>query len=197
MAIATFNAVGFCPHYSQPGDWAFDYALGLARRHQIRLNVFHFLKDPFNPEDNLADSLSPEERAQLAVAREKELRLYYDSRAGDYLDVGFRLCEHSEWLELHRCLLVREFQVLVLGQICHGATFGGRPIEEFADSFVCPVVLVGPERRNQFLLNRPAQLIVDKLGVEAEDWSLIDRSQLAKSAEARRKASSVACGALS
>ncbi|SRR5579875_2933956 len=174
MAIPTFNAVGFCPHYSAPGDWAFDYALGLARRHQIRLNVFHFLKDPYTPEDNLADLLSPEERAQLAIAREKELRLYYDSRAGDYLDVGFRLCEDSEWTELHRCLLVREFQVLVLGQIRPGATFGGRPIEEFADSFVCPVVLVGPERRNQFLLNRPAQLIVDRLGLEAEAWSVID-----------------------
>ena len=84
-------------------------------------------------EDNRAALLSGAERAKLAIEREKELRLYYDRRAGDYLDVGFRLCEHAEWVELHRCLLVREFQVLVLGHIRTGVTFGRRPIEEFAD----------------------------------------------------------------
>ena len=48
MAIPTFNAVGFCAHYSKQGDWAFDYALKLSRRHSIRLNVFHFLADPYD-----------------------------------------------------------------------------------------------------------------------------------------------------
>ena len=70
-------------------------------------------------------------------------------------------------LELHRCLVVREFQVLVLGHIHQGATFGRRPIEEFAEAFICPVVLVGPERPDQFRLNSPARLIVEKLGLES------------------------------
>lgn len=175
MAIPTLNAVGFCAHYSDVGDWAFDYALRLARRHRIKLNVFHFLTDPYDPDGNTAGLLSAAERAKLAIRREKELRLYYDRRAGDYLDVGFRLCERAEWVELHRCLVVREFQVLVLGHNGGGATFGRRPIEEFAEAFVCPVVLVGPERPDRFQLNSPARLIVDQLGLESHTWSLLDR----------------------
>lgn len=174
MATPTLNAVGFCAHYSEAGDWAFDFALRLSQRHQLQLNVFHFLSDPYDPDDDLADRLSDEDRARLAIEREKELRLYYDKRAGDYLDVGFRLCEHAEWVELHRCLVVREFQVLVLGYEQKHGTFGQRPIEAFADSFICPVVLVGPARPDQLHLNSRAQLLVEKLGIEAGDWTSVN-----------------------
>lgn len=177
MAIPTLNAVGFCAHYSDQGDWAFDYALRLSRRHQLQLNVFHFLSDPYDPEDTLSDLLSDADRAKLAVEREKELRMYYDRRAGDYLDVGFRLCEDAEWTELHRCLVVREFQVLVLGYIRRDVSFGLQPIETFADSFICPVVLVGPDRPDQFYLNSRAQMILDKLGLEPGSWSSLDKIQ--------------------
>ncbi len=175
MATPTFNAVGFCAHYSEPGDWAFDFALRLSRSHNIQLNVFHFLSDPYDPDDNLADLLSDADRARLAVEREKELRFYYDRRAGDYLNVGFRLCEDAEWVELHRCLVVREFQVLVLGYVRRDVSFGRRPIEEFAESFICPVVLVGPDRPDQFRLNSQAEMIVDKLELQPDNWSLLDR----------------------
>ena len=173
MAIATLNAVGFCAHYSDQGDWAFDYALRLSREKSLTLNVFHFLTDPYDPKSAGVDDLSDKDRAKLAIEREKELRLYYDTRAGDYLDVGFRLCEHAEWVELHRCLVVREFQVLVLGYVGAGAMFGKRPIEEFADAFVCPVVLVGPDRPDEFRLNSRAELIHEKLGLKEHSWSLI------------------------
>jgi len=175
MATPTFSAVGFCAHYSEQGDWAFDFALRLSRLHQIQLNVFHFLADPYDPEHRADKRLSDAERARIAVEREKELRLYYDQRAGDYLKVGFRLCEDAEWVELHRCLMVREFQVLVLGCVRRDCLFGVKPIEEFAESFICPVILVGPDRPNQFRLNTRAQLILDKLGLESETWSLVDR----------------------
>ena len=174
MPVLSVNAVGFCPHYSDPGDWAFDYALRLSRLHQVKLNVLQFLKDPYDPKDNLVDLLSDEDREKLAIEREKELRLYYDTRAGDYLNVGFRLCEHTEWLELHRCLVARQFQVLVLGYVHEGVNFGRRPIEEFAEAFACPVVLVGPERPDRFRLNSPARLIADKLGLESSIWSVVE-----------------------
>lgn len=175
MAIPTLNAVGFCAHYSDQGDWAFDFALRLSRLHRVQLNVFHFLSDPYDPEDNLADLLSDADRAKLAIEREKELRLYYDQRSGDYLDVGFRLCEDAEWVELHKCLVVREFQVLVLGYIRKNVSFGRQPIEKFADSFICPVVLVGPDRADQYYLNSRAQMIIDKLGLETDNWSRLNR----------------------
>jgi len=174
MAIPTLNAIGFCAHYSKQGDWAFDYALELSRRHEIQLNVFHFLEDPYDPSDTTGRDLSPLERGKLAIERERELRLYYDKRAGDYLEVGFRLCEDNEWTELHRCLVIREFQVLVLGYP-PAAVFAGHPIEEFANSFVCPVVLVGPERRTKFWLNSRAALMVDKLALPNSSWNLIQQ----------------------
>ncbi|MEW5993095.1 MAG: universal stress protein [Candidatus Zixiibacteriota bacterium] len=174
MAIPTLNAVGFCAHYSEAGDWAFDYALKLSQLHSLKLNVFHFLSDPYDLMDDTAERLSKEERARVVIERERELRLYYDERAGDYLDVGFRLCEDNEWTELHRCLLIREFQVLVLGYPSVAATFAGRPIEEFADAFVCPVVLVGPGSPHQYHLNSRAEIIAYKLGLPSGGWSRIE-----------------------
>jgi len=171
MTVLRIEAVGFCAHYSEVGDWAFDYALALARRWSVPLKVFHFLSDPFDPNDATTTHLPSRERAALAVKLERELRMYYDERAGDYLDVGFRLCENPEWTELHRCLLIREFQVLVLGFVSPTATFAGRPIEAFATSFLSPVVLVGPQHRQQLRFNSQAALIGDKLDVMRDHGS--------------------------
>ena len=171
MTVLRIEAVGFCAHYSQVGDWAFDYALALCRRWSVPLKVFHFLSDPFDPSDDKARHLPLRERAELAVKLERELRMYYDERAGDYLDVGFRLCEDPEWTELHRCLVIHEFQVLVLGYVSPSATFAGRPIEDFSASFVSPVVLVGPQHRQQLRFNSQAALIGDKLDVTRDHGS--------------------------
>lgn len=165
MTVPALRAVGFCAHYCEQGDWAFSYALRLAQTRRLRLNVFHFLSDPYSPASEPTASLSEAQRLQLAIEKERELRMYYDDLAGDYLEVGFRLCDNSEWTELHRCLVKREFQVLVLGFTSEDAVFGGRPILEFADAFVSPVVLVGPHRPNEFHLNASAVLMVDRLGV--------------------------------
>jgi hypothetical protein len=174
MTTATFKAVGYCTHYSKQGDWAFAYALDLSQRHHLKLNVFHFLEDPYNPGDTNARQLSKVQRTELAIERERELRLYYDSLAGDYLDIGFRLCEDREWTELHRCLIIREFQVLIMGYPNEQATFAGRPIEEFANCFICPVVLIGPDQPNQFKLNAPATLLVPKLFPSYGIWNKVN-----------------------
>ena len=175
MTVPHLKAVGFCAHYSEAGDWAFEYALQLSREHGLQLNVFHFLSDPYDPDDDGPGPMPKTERTQLIVDRERELRMYYDQRAGDYLNVGFRLCEDNEWTELHRCLLIREFQVLVLGYPSAAATFAGRPIEEFADAFVSPTVLVGPESPSQIRVNSRAVIIRDRLGIPDESWNVIQR----------------------
>lgn len=168
MTVTPFRSVGFCAHYSKQGDWAFEFALGLARRLDVPLNVFHFLEDPYEVVDNVECELSDKDRKQLAIEGERKLRFYYDEKAGDYLEVGFRLCEDREWTELHRCLCRREFQVLVLVVPYRDAIFGGWPIEDFAHRFVCPTVLIGPESPSDFAVNRPASLFVDLLGLEGK-----------------------------
>jgi hypothetical protein len=170
MSIPTFNAVGFCAHYSKQGDWAFDVALKISKANNKRLNVFHFLYDPFDKNDAAVENLSHSVVERLAVKKEKELRLYYDERAGEYLDVGFRVCYDSSWTELHRCLLAREFQLLVLPYLKKGAFFAKKTIEEFADSFVSPVVLVGPDRSEQLSFNSRAVLLAPGLGLDKEEW---------------------------
>jgi len=62
----------------------------------------------------------------------------------------------------------------VLGYAEPSATFAGRPIEEFAHSFVSPVVLVGPHGPDELRFNSRAALIADKLGIPEGTWSLIE-----------------------
>jgi hypothetical protein len=173
MTVPSINAIGFCAHYSPPGDWAFAHALELARRQSLQLNVFHFMTDPYTVGAAPEMSYSQADLALLAWERERELRMYYDERAGDYLEVGFRLCYDDSWRELHRCLMIREFQVLFLAVPHAAAMFCRRPIGEFANAFVCPVVLVGPDRRDQYRLNGSAALIVDSLNIPPGSWNRI------------------------
>jgi len=173
MSTFPIESVGFCAHYCPQGDWAFEFALRLARAHGLRLNIFHFIVDPYDPDARVPQALSAEDRARRAIQLERELRMYYDARLGDYLDAGFRLCEDPEWTELHRCLTKREFQVLVLGYPLYLATFGGVPIEKFVTHFVCPVVLVGPSSPLEIHLNQPAALIADKLTLGGKRYSVL------------------------
>ncbi len=165
MTVPRLDAVGFCAHYSRQGDWAFDFALDLSRKRLLQLNIFHFLDDPYDSTYQRSRKAPSAERVEQAIRLEKEMRLYYDSKLGDFYEVGFRLCEDREWTELHKCLTRREFQLLVLARPSTRSFFGGRPIEEFANAFVCPVVLVGPDSPQQYRLNRPAALIADELGL--------------------------------
>jgi hypothetical protein len=175
MTTTAIDNVGFCAHYSSQGDWAFDFALALARRHRRQLNIFHFLSDPYAAVYQGLDRLSPAAREQILIDRERDLRFYYEERLGDYVEAGFRICEDEEWTELHRCLCKREFQVLVLGVPGDDAVFGGKPIGDFARSFVCPVVLVGPGRPEEIGLNAPAVLLEDALGLEPGSWRRLSR----------------------
>ena len=174
MAIPTYNAIGFCAHYSQQGDWAFDYALKLSEMSGFQLNVFHFLKDPYDPKDKGVENLNREQIETLAIEKEKKLRMYYDKRAGEYLKVGFRVCYDDSWTELHRCLIIREFQLLVLGYPEYGSTFAKIPIEEFAQKFISPVVLVGPEKSDQYWLNNSAMLLINKLELEQGNYKKLE-----------------------
>jgi hypothetical protein len=174
MTIPRIEAVGFCANFSDPGDWAFRYALKLAESNGFQLNVFHFLSDPYDPCDDTEQRYTRSELSRLACERERDLRMYYDELAGEYLEVGFRLCFDDSWRELHRCLAGHEFQILVLANPGPGTVFSGKPIEKFADSFVCPVVLVGPDRPDQFSLNSRAALLVDRFDIPSGKWNRIE-----------------------
>jgi hypothetical protein len=171
------KGVGLCAFFSQQGDWAFDYALTLARHHQTRLNIFHFLESPYmlrrdvvfvDAEKTETAQVTPE----LINQKDRQMRETLDPRLGDYTDVGFRLCEGNDEIELRKCFKKGEYEVLVIGYKEKGAPFGGTTtIEAFAGKFHGPVVLVGPSSPDQYAINEPAQKRLSELLIPDGKWT--------------------------
>lgn len=174
------NGVGLCAIFSRQGDWAFDYALSLARHYKTKLNIFHFLESPYilrrdvvfvDAEKTETAPVSPE----LIAQKDREMREMFDPRLGDYVDVGFRLCEGNDEWELRKCFRKGEYEVLVIGYNAKRADFGGTTkIEVFAAKFKGPVVLVGPDAPDSFYLNRPASDRFNDLLIPAGKWTRIE-----------------------
>lgn len=181
MTMQAIRGVGYCARMTEAGDWAFNLALDLSVRNDVKLDIFFFPVPPSQPHTSRG------RRGELAalpadrqVALERDVRLYYDQLLGDFVNVGFRLCEGDEEPELRRCLLVRrEYDVLVLAYEGYRCRFGSHRIEEFAESLSCPVILVGPERPDQLFLNTPATLRTDALGLGPGEWSPVSAGTLA------------------
>ena len=171
MTTLTLKSIGLCAHFSPVGDRAMRYALALAKRYQLQLNIFAFPHSPFEPHDqDEPQGVKDEEREKNLVLADRQLRMYYEDRLGDYLDVGFRVCEGQEGVELRRCLKRGEYELLVIPYLETGGTFGNMPIEEFATHFLAPVVLVGRWRKVRYYLNAQAVLLADKLNLFRGTW---------------------------
>jgi hypothetical protein len=70
--------------------------------------------------------------------------------------------------------VAHEFQLLVLAKPVEPTIFCGKRIEEFANNFVSPVVLVGPGGPEQIQLNSRAALLQDRLGLGTAAWRKIE-----------------------
>ena len=177
------KGIGLCAIFSRQGDWAFDYALTLARKHKTKLNVFHFLESPYAVRRDVVFVDAKKEKTAVVTPaiiaeKDKELRLKYDERLGDYVDVGFRLCEGSDEWELKKCFKRGDYEVLVIGYQARGADFGGTTtIEEFAGRFHGPLVLVGPEAPDVFHINEEAKDLLGQLDIPEGKWKLLNGSK--------------------
>jgi len=174
------GGVGLCAVFSRQGDWAFDYALGLARHHETKLNIFHFLESPYALRRDIV--FQDEDRKNTArvtpdliAQRDQDMREMFDDRLGDYSEVGFRLCEgNNEW-ELKKCFKKGQYEVLIIGYNQKHADFGGTTtIEEFAAKFKAPVVLVGPDAPDSFFVNDHAVGRVADLMLPDGKWNRIE-----------------------
>lgn len=174
------KGIGLCAIFSRQGDWAFDYAMALARHHKTKLNVFHFLESPYTLR---RDVVFVDEKKQetvkvtpdLIAKKDRELRETYDERLGDYVDVGFRLCEGNDEWELRKCFRKGDYEILVIGYNAKGASFGGTTtIEAFASEFKAPVVLVGPDSPDTVYLNQAASERISDLDLDNKKWSVLE-----------------------
>ena len=176
MTTPRINKIGLVAHYSERGDWAFDAALRLARSRGAILNVFSFVESPYEAplDKSPAEVPAREYDEKYLIQEDRFLREHYEDRLGDFVDVGFRVCESGRHnLELRQCLKRKEYQLLIIPYTNFGATFGNMPIEEFAYRFNAPVMLVGPDRASQYHLNPPAQVIAGSAGLLSDTWTSI------------------------
>jgi hypothetical protein len=175
MTTIKVDSIGFCCHDSVQGDRAFQLALTLAQRLDAQLNMFAFLNDPYSDQQPRSiPSEKPGDR-ELLIRLEKQWRMRYDAIAGDFLNMGFRLCHDNGWSELHRCLLHREFQMLVLARPAEHVDFLGKPIEQFAREFISPTILVGPGEHDFILGNEVANLVCRQVDFPWRRWNTADK----------------------
>jgi hypothetical protein len=173
------TTVGFCTHFTQADDWAFDYALELARRHNWQLNICHWLHSPYKLRRDIVqnDLFKPDGEApltpQLLVRFERQLREFYDERLGDFTNVAFKLCEGIYQLELARCLRQNLLDLVVMGYQHPQEELepGTLPLEEFALHLQHPLVIVGCQGPNSFLLNPKAIEWMAKLNLPSGSWA--------------------------
>jgi len=178
MTMLRIEKVGLVADYSMKGDWALRFALPIARSANLQLNVFSFLESPYSvPLDSKPAEVPEKEWTEKdIIAKDRELREYYDSRLGDYVEVGFRVCESARHnLELKRCLIEREYQIMIVPYLDFGIPFGNMPIEEFAYRFNAPLVLVGPTHEREFHCNAAGSLVTDALDLPRGSYKTIER----------------------
>jgi hypothetical protein len=174
------NGIGLCALFSRQGDWAFDYALSLARHHKTKLNIFHFLESPYmlrrdvvfvDADKKETTTVTPD----FIAKKDKEMREMFDDRLGDYVEVGFRLCEGNDEMELRKCFRKGDYEILVIGYNAKGAAFGGTTtIEAFCKHFKGPVILIGPDSPDSFHVNEHAEQRLADLQIPDGKWKRIE-----------------------
>ena len=180
MTAFKIEKVGLVAHYSKQGDLAFNVAFDFARRKNLQLNVFYFLNSSFDmPQDKAPTEIeAPDVPDEVMIAEDRTLREYYDTLLGDYVKVGFKVCESVRHnFELRSCLMKQDFHILFIPYLYKGVPFGNMPIEEFAFRFHAPVVLVGPESPNEYHLNPPAQMAAGAIPIEENACSVIQKPE--------------------
>lgn len=176
------KTVGFCTHFTQTDDWAFDFALNLAKKNQWQLNICHWLNSPHSlRRDMVYPSLSEQGTPQpispaLLTQLELELRLCYEPLLDDFTQVAFKLCEGIYQVELVRCLRQHLLDLVVMGYQ-HSAELdftNERPILDFASELKFPMIVVGPNRADEFWLNQAAYPFLTEYHLPEGNWQLIE-----------------------
>jgi len=179
--------IGLCTHFTQTDAWAFDYALGLARRHDWQLTICHWLNSPYSlRRDMVYPSLQDQEQLQpvtpaLLTKLELELRQYYEPKLGDFTQIAFKLCEGMYQVELVRCLRQNLLDLVIMGyQVPEDQTVSSEQGQEsFALHLPYPIVIVGPDSRDQFIINAAAEKWLGELGLPDGSWRVIHSEVIA------------------
>jgi len=182
------KSIGLCTHFSQTDEWAFNFALDLARKNKWQLTICHWLNSPYNlRRDMVYPSLQQDGEPQPATPElltklELELRQHFEPKLGDFTDVAFKLCEGMYQVELARCFRQNLLDLVVIGYPSDDLMNSSeQPLEDFAARLNHPLVIVGPGGPDRFLLNQAAQTWLEDLHLPEGSWIAIDAIVLAHS----------------
>lgn len=175
------TTLGLCTHFSQTDEWAFDYALALARKRGWQLNICHWLHSPYKlRRDVVQDDLFQPQKVttvtpQLLNKLELQLREYYDPKLEDFTEAAFKLCEGLYQVELVRCFRQHLLDLVVMGyQPPEQALDGEQSLEDFARKLHYPLILVGYAGPGSFLLNASALEWLEELDLPEGSWEPLE-----------------------
>jgi len=175
------KTIGLCTHFSQTDVWAFDFALDLVCRQGWKLTICHWLNSPYSlRRDMVYPSLSDGGEPQpitpkLLTKLEFELRQYFEPKLWDFTNVAFKLCEGMYQVELTRCFRQNLLDLVVLGYPSEDLTISAeQPLEKFAVQLSYPLVIVGPDAPDQFILNQASQSWLAELQLPEGSWKVIE-----------------------
>jgi hypothetical protein len=173
--------IGLCTHFSQSDEWAFNFALELVRRNDWQLTICHWLNSPYSlRRDMVYPTLRQDGELQpvtpkLLTQLELKMRQHFEPKLGDFTNVAFKLCEGMYQVELTRCFRQNLLELVVIGyQQEDQMTSAEQTLVEFAAQLNYPLVIIGPDAPNQYLLNQPAQSWLDELRLPDSSWQTIE-----------------------
>jgi len=175
------KTIGLCTHFSESDEWAFHFVLDLVRKHGWKLTICHWLNSPYNlRRDMVYPTLNEGGEPQpitpaLLTKLELELRQYFEPKLGNFTDVAFKLCEGMYQVELTRCFRQNLLDLVVVGYPPDDpATSNEQPIEEFTAHLNYPMIIVGPDASDHFMLNQTAQSWLDDLQLPDGSWASLE-----------------------
>jgi hypothetical protein len=117
---------------------------------------------------------------KLLTALELELRQCFEPKLGDFTDVAFKLCEGMYQVELTRCFRQNLLDLVVIGYQKEQTTSGEQSLEDFATQLPYPLIIVGHDGPNRFLLNQEAKNWIDELALPHGSWQAIETSVIVR-----------------
>jgi hypothetical protein len=175
------TTLGLCTHFTRTDEWAFEYALHLSQARGWKMTICHWLRSPYILRRDLVQADLFQNGEPLPVTQrllnklELKLREYYDPKLGGFTNVAFKLCEGQYQVELVRCFRKNLLDVVVMGYQPPGEEYGSgtQPLEEFAQRLAYPLIIVGKDGPESFLLNPEAVKWLDQLDLEGVSWETL------------------------
>jgi hypothetical protein len=176
------TTLGFCTHFGQTDEMAFDLAFQVVKANDWQLTICHWLHSPYRiRRDMVVDDLfKPQEilpvSPKLLNKLEYQLRQYYDPLLEDFTNVAFKLCEGQYQVELARCFHTNLLDVVVMGYPSNSImiTEGGESIEDFAARLAYPLVIVGRDGPESYMVNVSALAWLDKFALPEHSWKVLE-----------------------